>query len=64
MEETFYVVETEDNIFLGLIEFVDESVVVRNGFQGHPVRVDRLDIVLLCPAEMHPAVVGNYVQAI
>jgi hypothetical protein len=59
----FYVVETEDDIFLGLIDFVQGGVYIRNGFAGHPKHVDAQDIVQMYPASMHPAVVPVNAQA-
>lgn len=56
MDETFYIVETEDDIFLGLLEFTVGAVIIHNGFRGRPNRVDADDIVQLYPAHMHPAV--------
>lgn len=65
MDGTFYVVETEDDIFLGLIELVDGGVIIRNGFQGHPKRVESADIIQMFPATMHPAVIPtNYIKVV
>lgn len=65
MNGTFYIVETEDDIFLGLIEFIPGGVVVRNGFRGHPKTICAEDIVQMYPATMHPAVVPNdYIKAV
>lgn len=65
MNDTFYIVETEDDIFLGLIELVSNGVIIRNGFRGHPKRVYAEDIVQMYPAHMHPAVVpSDYVKVI
>lgn len=61
MDELF-VVETDDDIFVGTIEFVAGGVIVRNGFQGHPQHVRGDDIVCLQPASMHPA--AFYVKAV
>lgn len=65
MDHTFYIVETEDDIFLGLIEFVAGGVIIRNGFQGHPKHVGAQDIVQMFPASMHPAVTTvDYIRAV
>lgn len=65
MNDTFYVVETEDDIFLGLIEFVDGGIIIRNGFQGHPKRIEADDIVQLMPANMHSSFVRRkYIKAV
>jgi hypothetical protein len=52
-----YVVETSDDIFVGTIEFVQDAVVVRSGFAGHPQVVDADDIERVTLAEQHPDVV-------
>lgn len=56
METEIFVVETNDDILIGMIEFVKGAVVVRNGFVGRPMRVEAGDIVRLLPAEDHPLV--------
>lgn len=48
--EFLWVVETEDDQFLGTVEVVDQTVVIRNGFRGHPVTVDISDITSMEPA--------------
>lgn len=65
MDDVIYVVETEDDIFLGFITFVDGGVVIRTGYPGHPRYVSSEDIVQLLPAHLHPAVTTDvYISAI
>lgn len=56
METEIFVVETDDDILIGMIEFVKGAVIVRNGFVGRPMRVLSRDIVRVLPAEDHPLV--------
>lgn len=63
--DTLYVVETEEDIFLGRIEFVNSGVIIRTGFRGHPKHIKAEDIVQMCPASMHPAIENvDYIKAI
>lgn len=65
MKDTFYVVETDDDIYLGMVEFDKGRIIIRNGFVGRPIEVLSEDLVQMYPAEMHPAVVSkNYIQAV
>lgn len=54
MSSGIFVVETNDDILLGMVEFVEGGVVVRTGFVGHPIAVPADEIVKLTAAEEHP----------
>lgn len=56
MNTEIFVIETGDDILIGMVEFVKGGIVVRNGFVGRPVRVEAVDLVRLLPAEDHPLV--------
>jgi len=65
MIDVLYVVETEDDIFVGCLEFINGAVIVRSGFQGHPKTVKAEDIVQLMPAHMHSDVESKaYTKAV
>jgi hypothetical protein len=44
------VVETEDDWFLGTVEVVGESMIVRSGYVGRPVVLAPEDVVRIVPA--------------
>ena len=45
------VVETmDDDLYVGTVEVVGETLVVRSGFQGRPVVLDREDVASIVPA--------------
>jgi hypothetical protein len=48
-----YVVETDDEAFLGFVEVAGDSVVIRSGFVGRPVLLDLADVVRITPARDH-----------
>lgn len=58
----FYVIETEDDIFLGRIRWIPGGLVIYTGQQGHPKRLDREDVVCVTPARSHPDV--EYIKAV
>lgn len=62
MNERLFVVETEDNIFLGRVEFKDGFLIIRTGLQGHPAYVLEDDVVELTQAWLHPDV--EYIKAV
>lgn len=51
-----FVVETNDDILLGMVEFVEGGIVVRDGFVGRPIIVPADEIVRLTAAEEHPLI--------
>lgn len=61
MDETIYIVETENDLFLGMIEFENGGIIIRNGFRGHPKHVKATEITMLMPAEYYPF--AEYVRA-
>lgn len=54
MSSGIFVVETSDDILLGMVDFVEGGIVVRTGFVGHPIVVPADEIVRLTVAEDHP----------
>lgn len=56
--DDFYVVETEHEIYLGMVEFEYGVVVIYTGYPGHPKRIYAPDITSMYPAHWHPAVVS------
>lgn len=58
----FYVIETEDDIFLGRVKWVDGGLVIYTGYRGHPKHVKREDVVSVTPARSHPSV--EYIKAV
>lgn len=63
MNGILYVVETDTDLFVGTLEFVDGGVIVRSGFAGHPKHVVAEDINIMMPAHLHPAVEGDEFNA-
>lgn len=56
------VVETADDIFLGTVEEVgiytpDHTLIIRNGYVGHPRYVPAPEVVSIVRADQHPDVV-------
>lgn len=43
------VVETKDDWFLGVVEALEDVLVVRNGFRGRPALVPHDDVVRVVP---------------
>lgn len=57
MGSDLYVIETDDDAFVGTIEFVEGGVLIRDGFVGRPRLIEAIDLVSLTPALQHPDVV-------
>lgn len=43
------VLETDDDVWLGTVEIVDSTFVIRSGYVGRPVVVDAEDVVSVQP---------------
>lgn len=55
MATGIFVIETENDILLGTVEFAKGGkVIVRNGFVGRPRIIQVHEILELTPAENHP----------
>lgn len=52
------VVETEDDLWLGTVEVVGATFVIRSGYVGRPVVVDVDDVLSVVPANECPDVEG------
>ncbi|MFN2538751.1 MAG: hypothetical protein ABR549_11500 [Mycobacteriales bacterium] len=53
------VVSTDDDQFLGTVEIVDGTAVIRSGYVGRPVLVPLEEIVAVLPAHEHPDVTDD-----
>ena len=51
-----YVVETDDDWYLGQVDVKHGAVRVRTGYQGHPKMISPDDVVDIIPADEHPHV--------
>ena len=51
------VIETEDEAYVGTIEIRAETVVVRDGFVGHPRYIPYEEVLSITRADLHPDVV-------
>lgn len=56
-----FVVETDDDHYLGALDTADDGRLwVRTGRRGHPVLLNRGDVVSITPAAEHPLVEMNH----
>lgn len=57
-----YVIETEDDAFLGQIRWTEDGLTIYTGYRGHPKQLSRDEVVRVTPARSHPDV--EYIKAV
>lgn len=60
--KNIYVIETLDDTFLGMIEFVPGGILVRDGFVGRPRFVDASDLISMSIVDDEDEMVESVIE--